>query len=234
MAVVITTKFYEEATPAWHDLAKVVFTSPNMDSPNTAGTRSHILPGQLDLGMWYEDASNMYRVEDKQEMDSSTYFGYSAKVHDQFDLDSPPLYITIDQTDQTDWIEYIRERVDVSGNSWPMKYNLVSGNHGYISFDGCTFSGGIYRDGNVAWAYSEEEEIEGTITFSAPLFYLTELEYSCNQEAVASIFPFRGDGNTIKISGRSIDDYVLCHQYYLLVIDHHSPIDKIQLLMIRL
>lgn len=68
MAVVITTKFYEEDTPAWHDLAKVVFTSPNMDSPNTAGTRSHILPGQADLGIWYEDDSYMYRAEFKQDL----------------------------------------------------------------------------------------------------------------------------------------------------------------------
>ena len=67
MAVTMTTKFYEEDTPAWHDLSKVVFTSPNIDSPNTAGTRSHILPGQADLGLWYEDDSNMYRASVKQD-----------------------------------------------------------------------------------------------------------------------------------------------------------------------
>ena len=67
MAVVMTTKFYEEDTPAWHDLSKIVFTSPNIDSPNTAGTRSHILPGQEDLGLWYEDTSNMYRISGKQD-----------------------------------------------------------------------------------------------------------------------------------------------------------------------
>lgn len=66
MAVTITTEFYETDTPDWHDLAKVVFTSPNLDSPNTAGIRSHILPGQLDLGTWYEGTSNMYRIFDEQ------------------------------------------------------------------------------------------------------------------------------------------------------------------------
>lgn len=138
MAVVMTTKFYEGDTPAWHDLSKVVFTSPNMDSPNTAGTRSHILPGQLDLGMWYEDQSNMYRMEDKQETDVSTYFGYLAQVHDPFDMDDAPLYITIGQTDQSNWIEYIRERV----NSYPMTYTQVApALTSIISYDDATYSG---------------------------------------------------------------------------------------------
>ena len=46
MAVTLTTKFYESGGDTWNDLSKIVFTSPNIDSPNTAGTRSHILPGQ--------------------------------------------------------------------------------------------------------------------------------------------------------------------------------------------
>jgi hypothetical protein len=64
MAVTLTTKFYQST---WKDLSKIVFTSPNIDSPNTAGTRSHILPGQGALGLWYEDASNMYRISDCQQ-----------------------------------------------------------------------------------------------------------------------------------------------------------------------
>jgi len=66
MAVTLTTKFYETDTPSWQDLSKVVFTSPNMISPNTAGTRSHILPGELELATWYEDTSNMYRIFNEQ------------------------------------------------------------------------------------------------------------------------------------------------------------------------
>jgi len=66
MSVTITTKFYEYNTPAWHDLSKVVFTSPYIPSPNTEGTRSHILPGQLPLATWYEDTSNMYNIFYKQ------------------------------------------------------------------------------------------------------------------------------------------------------------------------
>jgi hypothetical protein len=60
MAVVITSKFYQESE--WKNISKVVFTSPNIDSPAVAGTRSHILPGQSTLGLWYEDNSFMYRV----------------------------------------------------------------------------------------------------------------------------------------------------------------------------
>lgn len=86
MAVVMTTKFYEEDTPAWHDLSKVVFTSPNMDSPNSAGTRSHILPGQADLGLWYESDSFMYSAEFKQDLlpvegECQTYIGILALYH---------------------------------------------------------------------------------------------------------------------------------------------------------
>lgn len=141
MAVTITTKFYDGSE--WKDLSKVVFTSPNMDSPNTAGTRSHIFPGgAIPLGMWYEDLSNMYRVEDEQEIDNSTYFGYSAQLYEAFDLDNPGLYITISGTEQDDWIEYIRKEVSYGPGSWPMQYEqIVESNYDYLSFAGCTFSG---------------------------------------------------------------------------------------------
>ena len=109
MAVVITTKFYNGAE--FRDLSKVVFTSPNMDSPNSAGTRSHILPGELDLGMWYEDTSNMYIIETAQNEYTSTYFGYSADLHEDVDLDDPPVSVGVYNTNQTDWLEFIRDAV---------------------------------------------------------------------------------------------------------------------------
>lgn len=77
MAVTLTTKFYETT---WKDLSKIVFTSPNIDSPNTAGTRSHILPGQGTLGMWYEDASNMYRISDCQQPTVEDYTSCSGTI----------------------------------------------------------------------------------------------------------------------------------------------------------
>ena len=67
MAVTITTSFYEYDTPDWHDLSTVVFTSPNISSPATAGTRSHILPGQLPLATWYEvTGESMWRIYNRQ------------------------------------------------------------------------------------------------------------------------------------------------------------------------
>lgn len=74
MAVTITTQFYEYDTPAWHDVSKVVFTSPNLVSPNTAGVRSHILPGELELATWYEDTSNMYRIYNQQLASEEAYY----------------------------------------------------------------------------------------------------------------------------------------------------------------
>ncbi len=74
MAVTITTEFYDWDGSTWRDLSKIVFTSPNMVSPNTAGTRSHILPGgAVPLGLWYEDASNMYRLEPSQQHTNTAY-----------------------------------------------------------------------------------------------------------------------------------------------------------------
>jgi len=67
MAVTITTSFYEYDSPAWHDLSTVVFTSPNMPSPQNAGTRSHILPGELPLATWYEvTGDSMWRIFNRQ------------------------------------------------------------------------------------------------------------------------------------------------------------------------
>lgn len=111
MAVTMTTQFYEEDSPAWHDLSKVVFTSSNIDSPNTAGIRSHILPGEPDLGMWYEDTSNMYIIETGQHNYTSTYFGYSADLNGTVDLNDPPVAIGINGTNQSDWLEFIRDAV---------------------------------------------------------------------------------------------------------------------------
>ena len=109
MAVTITTKFHNGAE--FRDLAKIVFTSPNMDSPNSAGTRSHILPGELDLGMWYEDTSHMYIIEPEQREYTSTYFGYSADLYEDVDLDDPPVSVSVHNTNQTDWLEFIRDAV---------------------------------------------------------------------------------------------------------------------------
>ena len=90
MAITIESKFYEEQDEnnpgypdagEWHSLAKIVFTSPNMDSPNTVGTRSHIIPGGgTELGLWYEDSTYMYRMADCQQITWSQYTNCSGTL----------------------------------------------------------------------------------------------------------------------------------------------------------
>lgn len=79
MAGTLTTKFYDG--DSWNDLAKIVFTSPNIDSPETAGTRSHILPGgAINLGLWYEDVTSMYRISDCQQPTVEDYTSCSGTI----------------------------------------------------------------------------------------------------------------------------------------------------------
>lgn len=76
MAVTITKNFWNLDASQYDAIAKIVFTSPNIDSPASAGTRSYILPGSKYIGTWYESVAQMHRIKwdqdvpDKQE----TYF----------------------------------------------------------------------------------------------------------------------------------------------------------------
>ena len=112
MAVTISTKFYQSAL--WKDLSKIVFTSPNMDSPNTAGTRSHILPGEGNLGLWYEDTSNMYRIETNQHLTSSDFYNFRMKNKIAIDVDAQPDYIDIKELTYGNLDTYINETSSVA------------------------------------------------------------------------------------------------------------------------
>lgn len=101
MAVTITTQFFENDGSTWVDLSKIVFTSPNISSPATAGTRSHILPGELPLALWYEDASNMYRYTNEQvetiedytdDSFNTTASGFHAEVSVVFEVTAGECY----------------------------------------------------------------------------------------------------------------------------------------------
>ena len=115
MAVVMTTKFYENDSPAWHDLSKVVFTSPNIVSPNTAGTRSHILPGKGDLALWYEDSSNMYEIEPLQDTFDTSFYYYHFTVAsgNSIDLDSDPTSALVTAGNYPQFINFIKRELDV-------------------------------------------------------------------------------------------------------------------------
>lgn len=65
MAVTITKKFHNGTE--YKDIAKIVFTSPNFDTPYTAGTRSHMPPGGEYMGTWFEAVDFMYRQFDNQD-----------------------------------------------------------------------------------------------------------------------------------------------------------------------
>jgi len=59
MAVTIIKNFWNGTE--YKSIAKIVFTSPNFTSPYQAGTRSHMQPGGLYMGTWYEAVDFMYR-----------------------------------------------------------------------------------------------------------------------------------------------------------------------------
>ena len=100
MAVSITKKFWahDAPTPAWKDLAKVVFTSPHIDSPAPAGTRSHILPGSTYIGTWYEAVDFMNRKKDDQDTPTNaiSFFLEFTLISGTLDLNTAVSGTTID------------------------------------------------------------------------------------------------------------------------------------------
>lgn len=111
MAVVITSKFYQESE--WKNISKVVFTSPNLVSPSVAGTRSHILPGQGALGMWYEDTSEMFRVEDHQWETDSDFYNFRMHSKESVNLHENPEYIDVVNVNYGSLDKYIQENSGV-------------------------------------------------------------------------------------------------------------------------
>jgi len=86
MAVTLTKKFWKGAS--YGAISKVVFTSPNIDSPASAGTRSHILPGSQYIGTWYETQDSMYRIKANQDAIAmqECYFTEFAVYQSTFDF----------------------------------------------------------------------------------------------------------------------------------------------------
>jgi hypothetical protein len=135
MAVTITTKFYEtqdESSPGdteageWNDLAKVVFTSPNMDTPNTAGTRSHVLPGQGDIGLWYESSSYMYRLENEQTQTTTDFYNYTSDVFTGFSMSPPPTEVTVNNPSHPTFYDYVKEAAGCLEDTYGDITHLIS------------------------------------------------------------------------------------------------------------
>ena len=87
MSVTITKNFWNSDATQYDAIAKIVFTSPNIDSPASAGTRSYILPGSEYIGTWYESVAQMHRIMWNQDVPSKqeSYF-HALYVNQQEDF----------------------------------------------------------------------------------------------------------------------------------------------------
>lgn len=71
-----------------------VFTSPNMDQGITAGTRSHVVPGEIPLALWMEDSTTnkMYRIMTDQDTleycDSGSYGHFKTINYDDYKIEA--------------------------------------------------------------------------------------------------------------------------------------------------
>jgi len=174
MAVTITTKFYEEDSPAWHDLSKVVFTSPNMTSPQTVGTRSHILPGQDDLGLWYEDSSNMYKIASVQDTYDTSFYYYYVNLAADFDLDAAlPSSASIVGTNHPNLVDFVREAstvevtgfldntADITDTTLKLEYTVVTSplwGLNYLHSTNTTTANDQYQTGECFWIRSGDTD----------------------------------------------------------------------------
>ena len=100
MAATLTTKFWNHDGSTWDDPAKIVFTSPNIDDLSTAGTRSHVIPELMDIALWYESTSTMYRKTRTQSVPNNIFGLHYGELHSSYifgtdtdmDLYDPPVY----------------------------------------------------------------------------------------------------------------------------------------------
>lgn len=122
MAVVITSQFYQAA--AWKNISKVVFTSPNIDSPAVAGTRSHILPGEGNLGTWYEDTSSMYRIKEYQSTTESDYYNFKFSTTTDLNVYSLPATVLVSGT--SDSYDVFYDYMKASVGCTPIGYKLLT------------------------------------------------------------------------------------------------------------
>ena len=178
----ITTKFIGNSSP--YDLAKVVFTSPNMDSPYTAGTRSHILPGETDLGLWYEDLSNMYRKEGSQQLHDHIYTDYSL---------FPENAVTTLSGVDLSTVTYGTFPITISGVSYEtmrpkfsqsvLYEDLTSS--GTVSGDGDASSAttsGLYRSGSWEWTGEKDKDGFGLFDLNGETIPAHRLAYAIENQ----------------------------------------------------
>lgn len=90
MAVTLKKEFWNGSE--YKTISKIVFTSPNFNSPAVVGTRSHMQPGAKYMGTWYESVDWMYRQKYTQDYtnypsEMESFFGRLTLL-DDFDFDN--------------------------------------------------------------------------------------------------------------------------------------------------
>jgi hypothetical protein len=124
MAATLVTQFWNHDASTWDSPAKIVFTSPNIDDLSAAGTRSHVLPELMDIALWYESVSTMYRKTISQTTPDNIMFQRYGELHTSYIFGTS---ITMDLYDSTgpvsDWQPSGQVR-HISANS--MTYSSVS------------------------------------------------------------------------------------------------------------
>ena len=86
MAATLSTYFWNHDGSSWDSPSKIVFTSPNIDDLSTAGTRSHVLPDLMDIALWYESVSTMYRKTIDQTTPNNIMFQRHGELHTSYDF----------------------------------------------------------------------------------------------------------------------------------------------------
>ena len=160
------------------NLDKIVFTSPNMPSPQDAELRSHIIPSQFDLGTWYEYEGTMKRVAFEQNIYDTLYnpgidrpvFGMSGIVtSDTFYIEKQTNTVYID-TDQT-WSLSPPRNVYVDDNSWLIATSIDEYNYADDPPNENTFLGNNFTSSGTLNS-TRNIIINGCATYMEPYNYI--------------------------------------------------------------
>jgi len=105
---------------------KFVFTSPNMDQGVAAGTRSHIVAGEVEVGTWIEDEvlNKMYKIACAQ--DESYTYPTTIHQYNYDDYRAPRVKVSTKATTPFTKI-YLSERPSIVPGQW-FSNPTVSGN----------------------------------------------------------------------------------------------------------
>jgi len=227
MAATLTTKFWNGAS--WLDPAKIVFTSPNMDSPNTAGTRSHVLPDLMDIALWYEDTSNMYRITNNQDAPASILFEFYGELHTSFNFNAGNTSMRLyDQTGTNpDWPSV---GTVYYNNSNYFDYGALAWTPGYIDMTAGSDTGpdvavsgtNIFLDPSLAEVNFENSIVYEMILGEAYNVYLTAWDddtHSSTDNTVISGSHYRAAGCACYITGSTAAPYPAGASTYGTLID---------------